>query len=738
MLSPCSPAVADAHGVARRTSRLRQAALMWAALLCLTQPATAQSSVPKLTISDPIGSVEQGFSVAISKDGTTAIVGAPFDSSGTGAAWVFTRSGGTWTQQQKLTANDATGYSQLGWSVSLSTDGNTAIVGGPGDNGSIGAAWFFTRSGSGWSQQGSKHVGIDAVGSAEQGYSVALSGDGTTAIVGGWADDNAHGAVWFFKSSGSGTWNQEGSKQVGNGATDETNIMEGFSVALSDDGSTAIVGGPNDGKGVGAVWFFTQSDSGIWRQQGPKQVGTDGNVSQQGFSVALAGGGNTAIVGGPGDETPSPDTTTSVHLSDGAAWVFTRSGGVWSQQDDKLVGAVVPATSNPGKGFSVALGGGGNTALVGGPADNANTGAAWVFTNSGGGTWKQQGRKLVASNAIGTASQGASIALTHGANIALLGGPADNDFTGAAWVFTIAGISPVGISLPLSTHDFNGDGKSDILWRDSAGDVGVWLVNGASILQTAVSGNVPANWSAVGQRDFNGDGFADILWRDTAGDVGIWLMNGTQIISSTVVGNVPINWSVSATGDFNGDGEADIVWRDKAGDVGIWLMNGTSILQSAVVGNVSTSWVIAGADMNGDIFWRNTTTGEVGMWVMNGTQIAQTVDFGAVPPTWSIDGIGDFDGNGSTDILWRDTSGNVGVWLLNGTNIMSTSVIGGMPANWSVAATGDYNGDGQSDILWIDNAGNVGAWLMNGATISSVAMYGNVGTAWSVQSLNAD
>ena len=67
---------------------------MWAALLCLTQPATAQSSVPKLTGSDPIGSVEQGFAVAISKDGTTAIVGAPFDSSGTGAAWVFTRSGG--------------------------------------------------------------------------------------------------------------------------------------------------------------------------------------------------------------------------------------------------------------------------------------------------------------------------------------------------------------------------------------------------------------------------------------------------------------------------------------------------------------------------------------------------------------------------------------------------------------------------------------------------------------------
>ena len=92
-----------------------------------------------------------------------------------------------------------------------------------------------------------------------------------------------------------------------------------------------------------------------------------------------------------------------------------------------------------------------------------------------------------------------AIWLTLRANIALLGGPADNDFTGAAWAFTIAGISPVGISLPLSTHDFNGDGKSDILSRRSAGDVPErWPVNGASILQTAVSGNVPAN--LVGSR----------------------------------------------------------------------------------------------------------------------------------------------------------------------------------------------------------------------------------------------
>ena len=88
---------------------------------------------------------------------------------------------------------------------------------------------------------------------------------------------------------------------------------------------------------------------------------------------------------------------------------------------------------------------------------------------------------------------------------------------------------------------------------------------------------------------------------------------------------------MAGSGDFNNDQKADILWRDTSGDVGVWFMNGAAIQQSAVLGKVSTNWIIAGADVSGDIFWRNTATGEVGMWVMNGTQIAQTADFGIVP-----------------------------------------------------------------------------------------------------------
>ena len=116
-----------------------------------------------------------------------------------GAAWVFTRSGGVWTQQgTKLVGTGAVGAAQQGVSVALSADGNTAIVGGPADNSSAGAAWVFTRSGGVWTQQGTKLVGTGAVGAAQQGDSVALSGDGNTAIVGGWADNNVAGAAWVF------------------------------------------------------------------------------------------------------------------------------------------------------------------------------------------------------------------------------------------------------------------------------------------------------------------------------------------------------------------------------------------------------------------------------------------------------------------------------------------------------------------------------------------------------------
>ena len=167
--------------------------LISAALLFSSQLALAQFTQqgPKLVGTGAVGTAEQGFSVALSADGNTAIVGGHVDNSATGAAWVYTRSGGVWTQQgSKLVGTGAVGAAEQGISVALSADGNTAIVGGPDDNSNAGAAWVYTRSGGVWTQQGSKLVGTGAVGSARQGSSVALSADGNTAIVGGPGDNS--------------------------------------------------------------------------------------------------------------------------------------------------------------------------------------------------------------------------------------------------------------------------------------------------------------------------------------------------------------------------------------------------------------------------------------------------------------------------------------------------------------------------------------------------------------------
>jgi hypothetical protein len=337
---------------------------------------------------------------------------------------------GSWSQQgPKLVGRGAVsdpGFAvEQGASISLSGDGTTAVVGGMGDSNGVGAAWVFTGSGRVWRQQGPKLVGAGAVGPAGQGYSVSLSANGNTAVLGGPFDNMSSnglsfGAAWVFTRS-AGIWSQQ-AKLVGTGAVSLP--AQGWSVSLSADGNTAIVGGPNDGNN-GAAWVFTRS-GGTWSQQGSKLVGT-GAVGDafQGASVSLSADGNTAIVGGPKDNLSS-------NGSAGAVWVFTRSAGVWSQQGPKLVG--IGAVGDAFQGASVSLSGDGTTAIVGGPGDN-NIGAAWVFTRSAV-VWSQQGPKLVRKKVIGPAGQGRSVSVSGDGNTALVGGFGNDDGLGTAWVYT--------------------------------------------------------------------------------------------------------------------------------------------------------------------------------------------------------------------------------------------------------------------------------------------------------------
>lgn len=382
----------------------------------------------KLVGTGDVGSFnpQQGWSVSVSGDGNTAIVGGISDNNNTGAVWVWTRNSGIWTQQGNKLVGSGTVGSPIyqGESIAISSDGNTVIVGGRGDNNFTGAAWVWVRSNGVWTQQGNKLVGLGGVGgSVQQGYAVALSADGNTAFVG----SSSQGG-WIWTRNG-GVWTQQGPKLLGSGAG--SNVGQGQSVALSADGNTAIMGGPGDNAGVGAVWVWTRN-GGIWTQQGNKLVGSGavGPFVYQGSSISISADGNTAVVGGILDNTET-----------GAAWVWTRSGGVWTQQGNKLVGTgAVGATVQQGR--SVSISSNGNTIVIGGPFDNNRFGAAWLWTRSNG-IWTQQGNKLVGTGAFGTQIwQGFSVAISGDGNTVFSGGYGDTFGFGASWVFVNPNPSP--------------------------------------------------------------------------------------------------------------------------------------------------------------------------------------------------------------------------------------------------------------------------------------------------------
>jgi predicted outer membrane repeat protein len=179
--------------------------------------------------------------------------------------------------------------------------------------------------------------------------------------------------------------------------------------------------------------------------------------------------------------------------------------------------------------------------------------------------------------------------------------------------------------------DFDGDGMSDILWRDDAGIIVLWTMDGPAILtNTAITGTldfaaIPDFWHIEDTGDFTGDGRADVLWRDDAGRVVLWEMDGADIVSNSLVADVPTTSQIEDTADFTGDGRNDILWRDDDGSIRLWEMNGANLVANTVVATVPDDLRFADTgDFNGDtrsdILWRDGA-GTVVLWEMNGPAI---------------------------------------------------------------------------------------------------------------------
>ena len=266
-----------------------------------------------------------GNSVSISGDGNTAIVGSWLEDTGgtdAGAAYIFIRSGTSWSEQAKIQASDKVAYDNFGESVAISGDGNTVIVGVRAKEGYTGAAYIFTRSGTSWSEQ-AKIQALDTVASDNFGQSVAISIDGNTAIIGAPAKDgNWTGAAYIFTRSGT-SWSEQAKIQASDKEADDE---FGYSVSISSDGNTAIVGSwleDTGGTNAGAAYIFIRSGT-SWSEQAKIQASDKALDDNFGKSVSISGDGNTAIVGSWLEDTGGTNA--------GAVYIFTRSGTSWSEQ----------------------------------------------------------------------------------------------------------------------------------------------------------------------------------------------------------------------------------------------------------------------------------------------------------------------------------------------------------------------------------------------------------------------
>jgi len=295
--------------------------------------------------------------------------------------------------------------------------------------------------------------------------------------------------------------------------------------------------------------------------------------------------------------------------------------------------------------------------------------------------------------------------------------------------------------------DFNGDGKSDMLYRnDVTGQVYIAGLNGLSA--GPVSGfavTVPnLAWQVVGVADFNGDAKSDLLyWNNTTGEVYVYLLDGTTILGGAFAVTVPnLAWKIVGVADFNGDGKADILYRnDTTGQTYIYFMNGTATAGGGFVVTVSLAWKVVGvADLNGDgkadLLYRNDTTGQVFVYLLNGTNIIGS-GFALTEANlaWKIVGVADFNGDGKADLLYRnDQTGQTFIYFMNGTATAGGGFAVTATLPWKIVGVGDYDGDGKGDLLYRnDTTGQVFIYLLNGTAITgSGFVYNEPNLAWKI------
>lgn len=272
--------------------------------------------------------------------------------------------------------------------------------------------------------------------------------------------------------------------------------------------------------------------------------------------------------------------------------------------------------------------------------------------------------------------------------------------------------------------DFDGDGRSDIFWRNTAtGQNTLWFMEGTTLRSGGDFVSAAPAWTPY-LADFDGNDTTDIFWRNqTTGENGLWYIQHVRIIGGG--GNIPTmapEWE-PLFGDFTGDRLADVLWRNvNTGAQQLWAGRGAG-LEVLGPGPATAPGVwerragFINDDAFADVFWRNPATGENSLSFMNGPSVIGGANLPPVPDDWTPT-LADSNGDGRADILWRNkNSGELTFWFLSGGRIIGGGNLWPVGTPWRMTR-GDYDGNGRADIFWRSPvSGENTLWLLDGRTI---------------------